>query len=86
MADKNRSRVTVEIYGQTYTIVGTETSGHVRYVASLVDERMREISKHNRHLDSKKIAVLTAVNSVNDYLKLEERVKQLEEELENLKG
>ncbi|PIC63591.1 cell division protein ZapA [Sporosarcina sp. P13] len=86
MADKNRSRVTVEIYGQTYTVVGTETSGHVRYVASLVDERMREISKHNRHLDSKKIAVLTAVNSVHDFLKLEAKVKQLEEELENLKG
>ena len=49
MADKKRSRVTVEIYGQTYTVVGTETSGHVRYVASLVDERMRELSKHNRH-------------------------------------
>ncbi|AXH99392.1 cell division protein ZapA [Sporosarcina sp. PTS2304] len=86
MADKKRSRVTVEIYGQTYTVVGTETSGHVRYVASLVDERMRELSKHNRHLDSKKIAVLTAVNSVHDFLKLEAKVKRLEEELENLRG
>lgn len=86
MANNKKARVTVEIYGQTYTVVGTEPSSHVRYVASLVDERMRGINKHNRHLDSKKIAVLTAVNSVNEYLKMQERVKQLEEELENLKG
>ncbi|ARD47128.1 cell division protein ZapA [Sporosarcina sp. P37] len=86
MADKQKARVTVDIYGQTYTVVGTEPSSHVRYVASLVDERMREISKHNRHLDSKRIAVLTAVNSVHDYLKLQEKVKELEEEVRNLKG
>lgn len=85
MADKKKARVTVEIYGQTYTVVGTEPSSHVRYVASLVDEKMREISKHNRHLDSKKIAVLTAVNSVNEYLKMRDRVKELEEDLKNLK-
>ena len=86
MANDKKARVTVDIYGQTYTVVGTEPSSHVRYVASLVDERMREISKHNRHLDSKRIAVLTAVNSVNEFLKMQERVKELEEELKNLKG
>ena len=86
MADKEKTRVAVGIYGQTYTIVGTETSNHVRHVASLVDERMREISKRNPSLDSTKIAVLTAVNSVHDYLKLEEAVQQLEEEVKKLKG
>ncbi|ARJ37942.1 cell division protein ZapA [Sporosarcina sp. P21c] len=86
MADTKRARVTVEIYGQTYTVVGTEPSSHVRYVASLVDEKMREISKHNRHLDSKRIAVLTAVNNVHEFLKLQERVKELEDEVKKLKG
>lgn len=86
MADEQKTRVAVEIYGQTYTIVGTETTAHVRHVASLVDERMREISVRNPYLDSSKIAVLTAVNSVHDYLKLEEKVQQLEEEVKRLKG
>ncbi|ARF13197.1 MULTISPECIES: cell division protein ZapA [Sporosarcina] len=86
MADKKRARVTVDIYGQTYTVVGTEPSAHVRYVASLVDEKMREINKHNRHLDSKRIAVLTAVNSVHEFLKLQDRVKELEQEVKNMKG
>ncbi|MEK5039194.1 MULTISPECIES: cell division protein ZapA [unclassified Sporosarcina] len=86
MTDEQKTRITVDIYGQTYTIVGTETSSHVRLVASMVDDRMREISARNPYLDSSKIAVLTAVNSVHDYLKLKEQVEQIEEELNKLKG
>ncbi|MFS0689061.1 cell division protein ZapA [Sporosarcina sp. 179-K 8C2 HS] len=86
MADEQKTRVAVDIYGQTYTIVGTESSNHVRLVASMVDDKMREISSRNPYLDISKIAVLTAVNSVHDYLKLKERIEQLEEELNKLKG
>ena len=86
LIDEHKTRITVDIYGQTYTIVGTETSSHVRLVASMVDDRMREISARNPYLDSSKIAVLTAVNSVHDYLKLKEQVEQIEEELNKLKG
>lgn len=86
MADEQKTRVAVDIYGQTYTIVGSETSNHVKLVASMVNERMREISSRNPYLDSSKIAVLTAVNSVHDYLKLKERIELLEEELNKLKG
>lgn len=86
MTDEQKTRITVDIYGQTYTIVGTEKSSHVRLVASMVDDRMREISARNPYLDSSKIAVLTAVNTVHDYLKLKEQVEKIEEELNKLKG
>ncbi|MBE1554464.1 cell division protein ZapA [Filibacter limicola] len=86
MADEQKTRIAVDIYGQTYKMVGTETSTHMRLVASIVDDRMREVSANNPNLDSTKIAVLTAVNSVHDYLKLKEQVEQLEEELRKLKG
>lgn len=86
MADEKKTRITVEIYGQTYKVVGTETSSHMRLVASLVDDKMREISERNPYLDSAKIAVLTAVNTVHDYLKLKEQLEQMEEELNKLKG
>lgn len=86
MADKEKTRIAVEIYGQTYKMIGTEKSSHMRQVASIVDERMREISSRNTNLDSTKIAVLTAVNSIHDNLKLKEQVEQLEEELKKLKG
>ncbi|QTD41494.1 cell division protein ZapA [Sporosarcina sp. Te-1] len=86
MEDEQKTRVAVDIFGQTYTIVGNESSSHVRLVASMVDDKMREISARNPYLDSAKIAVLTAVNSVNDYLLLKEKIERLEEELNKLKG
>ncbi|MGI2326392.1 cell division protein ZapA [Planococcus sp. YIM B11945] len=86
MSDQQKIRTQVEIYGHTYKMVGTETSGHMRLVASMVDEKMREIHAMNPSLDSSKLAVLTAVNAVHDYLKLKEQVEQLEFELRKLKG
>ena len=67
-------------------MVGTEKSSHMRQVASVVDEKMREISSRNANLDSTKIAVLAAVNSVHDNLKLKEQIEQMEDQLKKLKG
>ncbi|WP_405100699.1 cell division protein ZapA [Oceanobacillus sp. FSL H7-0719] len=72
MTEQKKNKITVEIYNKTYTIVGAESKSHVELVASLVDQKMNEIHRHNKHLDSSKLAVLTAVNTMNDYLKLKE--------------
>ncbi|PZX07006.1 cell division protein ZapA [Psychrobacillus insolitus] len=85
MSEQHKTKISVEIYGQTYTMVGPETSGHMRLVASMVDDKMREIHSHNRQLDTSKLSVLTAVNAVHDYLKVKERLEQLEKELKTLK-
>lgn len=82
LSNTEKNRTSVDIYGQQYVIVGTENSSHIRLVASIVDDKMREISSKNPSLDTSKLAVLTAVNAVNDYLKLKE---QLEEELKRVK-
>ena len=67
-------------------MVGSETSGHMRLVASMVDDKMREIHSYNPSLDSAKLAVLTAVNTIHENLKLKEQVEQLELEVKRLKG
>jgi cell division protein ZapA len=85
LSDTKKTRTTVDIYGHQYTIVGTESTSHVRIVASLVDDKMREISSMNPILDINKLAVLTAVNAVNDYLKVKDRVERLEAEIQRLK-
>ena len=85
MAEQQKNKISVEIYGQTYKIVGTESMGHMRLVASIVDDKMREISVHNPTLDNAKLAVLTAVNTVHELLKLKEQVEALEEQLKKLK-
>ena len=81
MAEQQKTRVTVDIYGQQYTIVGTESSSHIRLVASIVDDKMREISEKNPTLDISKLAVLTAVNVVHDYIKLKEEYDRLLQKL-----
>ncbi len=86
MAEQEKNRISVEIYGHTYKMVGTESTGHMRLVASIVDDKMREIHVHNPSLDSSKLAVLTAVNTVHELLQLKKQVEKLEEELKKLKG
>jgi cell division protein ZapA len=85
LSDDTRNRVTVDIYGQPYTIVGAESASHIREVASMVDEKMREISAKNRSLDTSKLAVLTAVNAMHDYLKVQEQLNILQLKLEKEK-
>ncbi len=85
LSDIQKNRTSVDIYGTQYIIIGTESPGHIRLVASMVDEKMREISSKNPSLDSSKLAVLTAVNIVNDYIKAMDRIEQLENELKRVK-
>ncbi|MGE6259298.1 cell division protein ZapA [Heyndrickxia sporothermodurans] len=80
-----KTRITVEIYGQQYTIVGTDSASHIRQVSTLVDEKMRDIRSKNPSFDTSKLAVLTAVNAVHEYLKLQEKVELLEKQLQQLK-
>lgn len=75
----------MDIYGQQYTIVGTESTSQIRYVCSKVDDKMRDINSMNPSLDTSRLAVLTAVNAVNDYLKLQEKFEELEREIKRLK-
>ncbi|MCK1996622.1 cell division protein ZapA [Psychrobacillus psychrodurans] len=85
MSEQEKTRISVDIYGQNYKMVGSESSGHMRLVASIVDDKMREIHSHNGQLDIAKLAVLTAVNTVHDYIKVKEQLELLEEELKRLK-
>lgn len=85
LSDTKKNRSTVDIYGQQYTIVGSESASHIRLIASMVDDKMREIGSANPSLDTSKLAVLTAVNAVNDYIKMKDRVESLEAEIKRLK-
>ena len=85
LSNGQKNRVTVDIYGQKYTIVGPESKSHIRHVAEMVDQKMRETSTANPTLDIHKLAVLTAVNAMNDYIKLMEQYELLEIEYKKLK-
>ncbi|MBQ0140624.1 MAG: cell division protein ZapA [Kurthia sp.] len=81
MGKSPKNRISVEIYGQTYNMVGPESTAHMHAVAATVDERMREIKLANPVLSSTQLAVLTAANAINDLMKLQQQVESLEAEL-----
>lgn len=72
--------VTVTIFDQPYRLrSGRGGDEHVRRVASLVDERMREVAAHARSLDMTRIAVLAALNIADELESL--RADQAHDEL-----
>ncbi len=86
MTNNKKNRITVEIYGQQYTIIGSEPSEHIRFIAHVVNDKMKEIHATNLSLDSTKVAVLTAVNATHENIKMQERITELEHEIEFLKS
>jgi cell division protein ZapA len=85
LSKTQKIRTTVDIYGQQYVILGTEETGRIQLIASMVDDKMREIGSKNPTLDVNKLAVLTAVNAVNDYLNLKDQLDQLQNEFQKEK-
>lgn len=72
VSHQGKTRVSIKIHNRSYTVVGEESPSDVQLVASLVDQKMSEIKEKNSKLDMADLAVLTAVNTMNDYLKLKE--------------
>lgn len=58
--------IEVTIFNQIYRLRSNTNKEHVRQVANLVDERMREISAQITTHDVVKIAVLTALNIADE--------------------
>lgn len=84
MNSEEKPRVSVEIYGTNYTIRGgADTSvEHIQLVAKQVDEQMRAIAKSNPKLDMPRIAVLSAVNVMDETLQSREQLKKLQQKHE----
>ncbi|RDI44215.1 cell division protein ZapA [Falsibacillus pallidus] len=81
-----KNKATVTIHEQQYDIVSTESVEHINRVASIVDDKLRELHKNNPYLGLNRLAVLTAVNAVHDLVKLEEEIELLRKEINKLKG
>ncbi|QIB70084.1 cell division protein ZapA [Aminipila butyrica] len=74
----DNNKVTVKIFGQEYTIMGSKPREHIMKVADYVDVRMKEISQALNAGPLSSIAVLSAVNIADDYFSALERFQHLE--------
>ena len=60
------SRTTVEIFGRRFELRATETSERLEELARYVDRRMHELADVSPHVDTAKLAVLTALNITDE--------------------
>ncbi|QDR80882.1 cell division protein ZapA [Sporomusa termitida] len=72
-----KNKVTVEIYGESYALKGNLEEARIRRLAVMLDERMKKTAKVNLRLSPAKIAVLTALNIADEFLRLEQDYLEL---------
>ena len=80
-----KNRINVTINDQHYTIVGEDNPEQIRYVAHLVDERLKELASKSAGLDTTRKAILTAVNIMHEKVQVEEEDDRLRQEINQLK-
>lgn len=83
------SQTTVEIFGRRFELRATEGSERVEELARFVDRRMRELAEVSPHVDTSKLAVLTALNIADELFKEQEtepgtRSEQVRQRVEGL--
>jgi cell division protein ZapA len=59
-------RTAVEIFGRRFELRATDSGGHLEELARYVDSRMRELAEVSPHVDTAKLAVLTALNIADE--------------------
>ena len=78
MRNKNELvKVTVKIFGEDYTIRGTEESEYIEKLAGIVDDQMQELYQKNPTLGISRLAILTALNLADQMEKLQEDYNRL---------
>lgn len=87
-----KNKVVLRISGKDYAIVGTESEEYIQRVGLYIDKKMNEVMRVNNKLSTSMIAVLTAINVADDYIKchesegnLKKEVKKLSDEVQSLK-
>ena len=76
-----KNKTTVTIGHQEYTLVGEESKEHIHRVARYVDSRMKEIITGAISANDTMLAMLTAVNIADVYVKLLDETVALKKEL-----
>jgi cell division protein ZapA len=71
----------VEIYGQSYAIGGDIEPAYLEKLARTVDTTMRALAARTDTLDSRRLAVLAALNLADEVEQLKEKLVQEHEAL-----
>ncbi len=64
------NKVKVTIFGQEYTIRGDASPEHIQQLAEYIDGKMRDISSQASSSSPMQVAILMALNVVDEYFQL----------------
>jgi cell division protein ZapA len=74
--------IKVEILGRPITLKSVIEQGHLKLIANLVDDKMREIRKALPAVSTEDVAIMAALNMAYEYLELREDCRRLQQEIE----
>ena len=80
------NRVSVKIFGQSYTIVGSKAEQEIREIAEYVDKKMQEINSVAPDMPRQMMAVLSAVNLADEYFTTLAELNKVSEKLQKVEG
>ncbi|TNJ65027.1 hypothetical protein FE784_17705, partial [Paenibacillus hemerocallicola] len=85
MSNGDKIRVTVDIYGMEYKLMGASSAGYTKRVAEYVNEQMHQTAKLFPRLDTPRLAVLASVNMADEYFKMRTQIDEVQQQLQNAK-
>lgn len=62
----------VEIFGEAYSVRGSDENGYLQELAALVDRKMREVAERVKG-DTARIAILAALNLADELFQIQNR-------------
>lgn len=68
-----KKEIRLEIYGQTYSVAGELDPAYLEQLARTVDAKMRALARQTDTLDTRRLAVLAALNLADELLQLKEK-------------
>ena len=72
----------VEIFGRRYSIGGVHDSAYLEKLARILDERMRQVAESTGTVDTLNVAILAALNVVDNQIKAQEEQQRVDSEME----
>jgi cell division protein ZapA len=75
--------IQIEIFGQTYSIMGKDDPAYIRELAAFIDGKMKEVQKGTGTGDPHRVAILTALTITDELYRLRRQFGLLEKTAEN---
>ncbi len=81
-----KAKVAVNIYGEEYIVKANTEPEYIMKIASVVDERLKELNRLYPRLNLQRLAILTAINLADEVEKLKKENSDLRSLMEELGG